>query len=237
MSGICDDTLGGDKTQGEAGGQVRPSQRRNLARACIEYVRGALTGDPIAVSSAWQGERLFEQHANFDDGIGLRAPIRDCELNLDGFTAAQVRRVLALDPHSLSRFKVWSDHVLERGFVAIYVAEGGDAAQRRQAVLEFIQTGVGVDLNEALVLCGNVDPDIARRLRAFNVILLSDVAADSGFTIEELTYLVAHEASQIFGLGTDDFTHLCFYGLKPRFPSKLSGLSLPALRGRRESTV
>ena len=52
-------------------------------------------------------------------------------------------------------------------------------AQRRQAVLEFIQTGVGVDLNEALVLCGNVDPDIARRLRAFNVILLSDVAADS----------------------------------------------------------
>ena len=199
---------GGDKAQSEAGGQVRPSQRRNLARACIEYVRGALTGGPVEVSSAWQGERLFEQHANFDDGIGVRAPIRDSNLNLDGFTAAQVRRVLALDPYSLNRFKNWSDHVLERSFVAIYVAEGGDAAQRRQAVLEFIQTGVGLDLNEALVLCGNVDPDIARRLRAFNVILLSDIAADSGFTLEELTFLVAHEASQFFGLGTDDFTHL-----------------------------
>ena len=115
---------GGDKAQSEAGGQVRPSQRRNLARACIEYVRGALTGGPVEVSSAWQGERLFEQHANFDDGIGVRAPIRDSNLNLDGFTAAQVRRVLALDPYSLNRFKNWSDHVLERSFVAIYVAEG-----------------------------------------------------------------------------------------------------------------
>ena len=184
------------------------------------------------MSSAWQGERPFEQHANFDDGIGVRAPIRDSNLNLDGFTAAQVRRVLALDPYSLNRFKNWSDHVLERSFVAIYVAEGGDAAQRRQAVLEFIQTGVGLDLNEALAFCGNVDPDIARRLRAFNVILLSDIAADSGFTLEELTFLVAHEASQFFWPWHRRlYPPFGAFTASGHASSKLSGPSLPGVTG------
>ena len=96
----------------------------------------------------------------------------------------------------------------------LYTAEGGDGAQRREAILDFIQSNVADENSEPLLLCGDIDTNILRRLRPFRPIILSDISDDSGFSLEELSFLCAHQAKILRVLGEDDFTHL-FSFLRP----------------------
>ena len=96
----------------------------------------------------------------------------------------------------------------------LYVAEGGNQTERRKSVLEFVREIVEETGTDSFVLCGHVDEDIFRRLRPFQPILLHDVVEDSGFLLEELTYLCAHECAVLRAIGKDEFTTL-FSLLRP----------------------
>ena len=81
-----------------------------------------------------------------------------------------------------------------------------------EAVFDFVQSSVNDDAAEPLLLCGDIDTTILRRLRPFRPIVLNDISDDSGFSLEELTFLCAHQCKYRV-LGEDDYIFFRFYDL------------------------
>lgn len=191
----------------------RPSQRRSLARACLDYVHGRGVSEGHAIPRAWRGERLFQKQATLNDeelGDTSGADTGPSALTLDGVDGQFLRHSLKLRTESLSRFHTWAREHLPKHFRVLYVSEGGTPSERRQATLKAIQemTQGHSDTQEGFVLCGSIDDEVYKRLRPFGPIPLMHIAEDSGFTLEELTYLTAHECQELRCLGDDDFSAL-----------------------------
>ena len=164
-----------------------PSQRRCLARACIDYV--LQSGPSGQVGRAWLGERLFSEHARLEIPEAHSLRTGNETLRLDSMSSEEVSERLRLSRESLERFGHWSSNQFRGSFKVIYVAEGGDPSQRREAVFDFVQSSVNDDAAEPLLLCGDIDTTILRRLRPFRPIVLNDISDDSGFSLEELVSL------------------------------------------------
>ena len=185
-----------------------PSQRRTLARACIDYI--LQSGPAGRVGRPWVGERLWAEQAVLERSgplVDTRPAQTSC---LDSLSPEEVQSNLALSDATLRRFHSWASKCFPDDFKVLYVAEGGNQIERRKGVLAFVREIVEEAEIGSLILCGHVDEDIFRRLRPFQPVLLQDVGEDSGFLLEELTYLCAHECAALSVIGEDEFYHAFF---------------------------
>ena len=199
----------------------RPSQRRNLARACIDFVQSMTRSERQMIGAGWQGERLFEKQAKLGILDDVSTPVSSLEPSLQGIEPAQVQEHLKLSQRSLDRFSEWAQQILPDGFSTLYVAEGGTVDERRNHFLNVVQQGIDISMPKRLVVCGAVDPQLARRLRAFNPVFLDQLETDVCFSAAELTYLCMHEGEMLYQVGADDFTEL-FDVLRPSNASRSS---------------
>ena len=100
-----------------------PSQRRTLARACIDYI--LQSGPAGRVGRPWTGERLWAKQAVLEasESLGDARPVQP--LCLDSLSPDEVKNSLALSDASLQRFASWASKCLPDDF-------GGSLCCRRR---------------------------------------------------------------------------------------------------------
>ena len=135
-----------------------PSQRRTLARACIDYI--LQSGPAGLVGRPWVGERLWAEQAVLKSPGPLSIHGRHRLRASTSLSPEDVQSSLALSDVTLRRFHSWASKCFPDDFKVLYVAEGGNQIERRKGVLEFVREIVEEAEIGLLILCGHVDEDI-----------------------------------------------------------------------------